>query len=295
MTTATRIIGAQSSLDTDAEFRTDMLAIHNALIATGGLIQTADTGQTDFTANTRSAGGYTVYRFNDAHQSSYPLFLKIVWTPTSLTRQTLTIDVGTGSNGAGTITGVIRSAAFFNSPNSGAAAEVADNFVSVGDGYLYMLLNIYAASPNNRSGIFLLERSTDESGLVHPEEGVIMFVTGSSQKTYSIYPTGFAPNGPASSGSPFNHGINFPFWDDLVSTDVGLMPIPYMMRSKMRYHRMILMRPGRLSYGVAFDASHLGATRKFMSIENYWYCGTASSGWSNCDISSVCAFALPWV
>jgi hypothetical protein len=295
MSTATRLVNAQSSLDTDAEFRTDMLAIHNALIAAGGLIQTSDTGQTDFTANTRAAGGYTVYRFNDANQGAYPLFLKITWTTAGTTRPNMTIDVGTGSNGSGTITGVIRSSILFGCANSGAATDLADNYVSVGEGYLYMVLNIYAASANNRAAIFFIERSTDESGVVHPEEGVTIFATGNNTRAYSVHPTGFIGTGPAASGSPFLHILNAAFWDDLVSADLGLMPVPYMMRAKMRYHRMVGIKSGRLSYAVAVDATHLGATRKFMPLESYWY-WDSSAGWNNVAVSAPGpAFAIPWV
>jgi hypothetical protein len=297
MSTATRLINAQSSLDTDAEFRTDMLAIHNALIATGGLVQTADTGQTDFTVNTRAAGGYTVYRFNDASQGAYPLFLKIVWTPSASVRAALTIDVGTGSNGSGTITGAFRSGIIFSCSNNGATTDLADNYVSVGEGYLYIALNIWASAPtaNNRAAIFFIERSTDESGVVHPEEGVTIFATGNNSRSYSMHPTGFTVIGPAASGSPFLHILNAAFWDDLASSDLGLMPVPYMMRAKMRYHRMVGIKAGRLSYAAAVDATHLGATRKFMPLESNWY-WDSSAGWNNVAVSAPGpAFAIPWV
>lgn len=293
MAVATKIAGAQAAWDSDAEFRADVLAIHNALIATGGLVQTADTGQTDFSANTRAAPGYTVYRFNDAHQGSYPLFLRIDWTPTATTRPGLTFTLGTGSSGAGVITGVIRAAYVIGGGSAGTSVGLCDNYVSVGDGFVYVVMGIIAASAGNQvSCMFMVERSTGEDGVVHPEEGVTTFGTTANGKSYSVHPTGSAALGPAT-GSPITSGGTNIFWDDQASSDVGMMPAPYMIKAKVRFHRMAFMRSGRVSYGVAFDATHLGAIRKMISIETNYYNNSDSSGWVNGP--SGPALALPWV
>lgn len=297
MTVATKIVGAQQFWDTDAEFRSECLLIHNALKATGGLVQTSDTGQTDFTTNTRATsagvGGYTIYRFDDAHQSSYPLFLRFDWYQSQAGRLGFAITIGTGTNGAGTITGVIRTVNLTSGAVNGTALGTCDHFISIGDGYLYIFLG--AAPPNGGSQIaamYSIERSTDEVGTVHPEEGIIVFNTPANSRQYSVHPSGFAALGPNSTGSPLNAGINFAYWDDQNSADVGMMPVPYIMRSKLRFHRMAMMRVGRVSYGVSFDATHLGSTRKMISVENYWYCNSASSGWDNGPDAG--GLILPW-
>lgn len=294
MAVATKIAGAQAQWNTDAEFRADVLAIHNALKATGGLVQTADTGQTDFSANTRAAPGYTVYRFDDAHQGTYPLFLRIDWTPTATTRPGLTYTLGTSSNGSGTIGGVVRVAYAISGGSDGGAAALCDNYVSVGDGFVYILIGIIAAtSPNSVSCIMMIERSTGEDGTVHPEEGVTSFATGANAKSYLVAPTGAGANGP-STGTPIGSAIQWAFWDDVSGADVGMMPAPYMIKGKVRFHRMAFMRAGRVSYGVSFDATHLGATRKMISIEQNYYHNSDTNGW---QIGSPAgpAIAIPWV
>lgn len=89
--------------------------LHEALLAVG-LSQTADTGQLDLTAaptivNTGNyVYGYTVYQWTDAYQSTYPLYMRIEWKNTSSSNIANqmpfpVITIGSGTNGAGTITG----------------------------------------------------------------------------------------------------------------------------------------------------------------------------------------------
>lgn len=294
MAVATKITGAQAKWDSDAEFRADALAIHNALKATGGLVQTADTGQTDFTANTRAAGGYTVYRFDDAHQGSYPLYLRIDWTPAATSRPGFSFTLGTGSNGSGTITGVTRPSYQISGGGDGTTAGLCDNYISVGDGFLYVVLGIITGSAGNQvSCMLMIERSTGEDGTVHPEEGIAVFATGANAKSYSVHPTGSTANGPAT-GSPISAALPWIFWDDVAGADVGIMPAPYMIKGKVRFHRMAFMRNGRVSYGVAFDATHMGATRKMISIEQNYYNNSDANGWLASSVAGP-AIALPWL
>jgi hypothetical protein len=294
MSVATKIAGAQAAWDSDAEFRADALAIHNALKATGGLVQTSDTGQTDFTANTRASGGYTVYRFNDPDQTSYPLYLRIDWTPAATSRPGFSFTLGTGSNGSGTITGVTRTSYQISGGGSGTSAGLCDNYVSVGDGYLYVVLGVIAGAAGNQVACMLsIERSTGEDGTIHADEGIAVFATGANAKSYSIHPQGASANGPAT-GSPISSSISWAFWDDVAGADVAIMPAPYIIKGKVRFHRMAFARNGRVSYGVAFDATHMGATRKMMSIEQNYYYNSDANGWLVSNVAGPAIF-IPWV
>lgn len=98
--------------NSDAEFRAWGSGIADGLLA-GGWVKTADSGQIDWSTVTAPSGasanrGYEIWRMDDALQGAAPIFLKIeygahstgvpgipgIWT-----------TVGSGSDGAGTITG----------------------------------------------------------------------------------------------------------------------------------------------------------------------------------------------
>lgn len=295
MATAAKVVG-QAFWDTDAEFRADVLAIHNALIAEGGLVQTADTGQTDFTANTRAAPGYTVYRFDDEHQADYPLFLKITWTPTSTGRPGCSWELGTGTNGAGAITGALRGATVCGGGSSAPAGNNADHLVSVGEGYVYVLFGMGSTGSSGYSAMFMVERNTDLDGVVHPEEGVMSFSTPANGKSYAAHPTGKASIGPSINVSPFDVAMSWHLFDDVEGPDIALMPAIYISRGKIRCHRACLLRPSRVSYGVPFEVEYLGQARMYFSVETTWANTSSSSGWGRYDSTvNGPAIAIPWI
>lgn len=77
-----------------------------------GLVKTADTGQIDVTTvavpgTTHTVAGYEIYRFDDALQLTAPVFVKIEYgTNNSSNGPGLWLSFGTGTNGAGTLTGL---------------------------------------------------------------------------------------------------------------------------------------------------------------------------------------------
>lgn len=111
---------------TDAAFRAWGLRIAQAF-ATCGLVQTADTGQINWTTVTRDTGisgtesirGYEMYRFNDTLQATKPIFVKFeyghinnynnYYNYFANTLPVIYITVGTATNGAGTLTGALTS------------------------------------------------------------------------------------------------------------------------------------------------------------------------------------------
>jgi hypothetical protein len=108
---ATRTSSLAPTNNTDANFRLWINEIHNSLIAFGW-IQTADTGQINFSTVTRPAAtntfqGYAIYRPNDALQATCALFIRIDFgtgTGTDSPAIKFQITIG-GTNGAGVLTG----------------------------------------------------------------------------------------------------------------------------------------------------------------------------------------------
>jgi hypothetical protein len=95
--------------DSDANFREWMNELHT-MITTVGAVQTADTGQINLATATRaginSDAGYTCYYVNDSLHGTAPIYFKLYWgTHNGTSRARLRIEVGTGTNGSGTLTG----------------------------------------------------------------------------------------------------------------------------------------------------------------------------------------------
>lgn len=103
----------QPSNSTDALFRAWCVFLRDAILT--GLVQTADTGQMDFTtvvapvaANTKK--GYIIVRMNDSLQATKPVYVRIDFGSGSAANLPgVWLTIGTGSDGAGTISGAVFS------------------------------------------------------------------------------------------------------------------------------------------------------------------------------------------
>lgn len=140
--------------DTDAAgYRAWVSSIHNAILACG-LVQTADTGQADpATINPVTSiisAGYCVYRFNDALQVASPIYLRIDWSHGNGSNVAgLWISVGTGTDGAGNLTGA--TSGVFKCTPAQAATAAANHFVSAEQGYF--ALACIGTAANNMNGL----------------------------------------------------------------------------------------------------------------------------------------------
>jgi hypothetical protein len=157
----------------DAGFRTWGNELMTALITTLGLTQTTDTGQLAFpmTVTTRpainTAAGYYIIRFNDTLQSTVGVFIKVeLGTFASATVPGLWITVGTGTDGAGNITGGgVRTACGL----VGAATSAVVNFQSracylASQGVLWVDWKQGASLANESQMGFVIQRSVDNTG-----------------------------------------------------------------------------------------------------------------------------------
>ena len=108
------------------------MATHlSTLLTNGGWVQTGDTGQTASASipaqgGTNSSGGYQIWRMNDALQGTYPVFIKFEWgSGYTSAYPAMWITIGTGSNGSGTITGIVLARLQINSyGTSGSSATI---------------------------------------------------------------------------------------------------------------------------------------------------------------------------
>jgi hypothetical protein len=131
-----------------------------------GLVQTADTGQIDWTTATRSAintftSGYSIWTFDDTQQSTAPIYLKIEYgTGSTNTFPKIRITVGTGSNGTGTLTGTALTAARNINGNTTGGTTNRQSFLCVTDGFMGLMHK----TDSGAEGAFFICRTSDSSG-----------------------------------------------------------------------------------------------------------------------------------
>lgn len=145
----------------DATFRAWGLGVRNALLALG-LTRTADTGQVDWTTVTTAAGvrGYEVWQFNDALQTgSTKVFLRLEYGNSyTATAPALSIQAGTGTDGAGNLTGAGAKFAYCSSAASGSAQSC------IFSGDTDRLIFYLGHSAANHGCLMFVERLKDSSG-----------------------------------------------------------------------------------------------------------------------------------
>jgi hypothetical protein len=145
-------------------------AVH-AGMAGAGLTQTADSGQVVWgSVNAVPGAGttphYEVWRFSDALQSTKPVFLKVLYGTNSGGAATpyIAVSVGTGSDGAGALTGPLAGAR--QSYNVTGSTTAASSVYFAGDGsWLALVLGLPwlgATYPWPFFALFL-DRSRDET------------------------------------------------------------------------------------------------------------------------------------
>lgn len=172
MTTATW--ATTNSCTTDAEFRA-LVSELQAKFAAVGLVQTADTGQINAVTVLKptvinTAAGYDIWTFNDALQATAPVYIKVEYGVTNpSTIFGLWITVGTGSNGAGTLTGTALSTrrAVASASSSGYVVGVSASYLCYKDGSLGLVHKFggYGSGVNTTSqNAFYMCRTCDGAG-----------------------------------------------------------------------------------------------------------------------------------
>lgn len=190
----------------DATFRTWGSALKASIatvIAAGGfLAQTADTGQINWASVTRpatnTAAGYEVYAFADALAGSAPIVFKLEYgTGSAATGAQMWITVGTGSNGSGTITGVmVARRTFLVGSAPGSAVNLFPTYVSSVAGFfgIGFKLGYSVVALGSGAGLLGIGRPCNQDGSLR-----------SDAVTVYTHPTG----APTVVTARFADGVNF--------------------------------------------------------------------------------------
>lgn len=159
----------------DAEFRIWGSAFKAALAA-AGLVQTADTGQINWATavrpgvsftNDAAAAGYEMYRFNDALQATFPVFIKIEYgTGSVVAAPMIYVSVGTSTNGAGTL-GSVKTNRYMTCSRPGLASTSTayHTYICHKDGFLGVLFKLGASATSPAGlGAFCIGRTVNDDG-----------------------------------------------------------------------------------------------------------------------------------
>lgn len=176
----------------DANFRTWGSYIA-ARMAAVGLVQTADTGQINWTTVLTPAAastfqGYEIWRFADSLQASAPIFIKIEYGSSTgvAANPGIRVQFGSGSNGTGTLTGNLSTQ--FLASNT----AVAGACTVVGSGNTNRFCICYGFTTVGGYGMFFgFERSKDAAGNDTAEAVLAVFnntVASGSANGTKFYP-----------------------------------------------------------------------------------------------------------
>ena len=166
---------------TDVAFRSWGSSISTALAAVG-LVQTSDTGQINWTTVSKPSGatttaGYEIWRFNDAAQSTTPIFLKLSYGTGSAGNTTtrLLVEIGSASNGSGTLSGLGSGTTYTLWTSSSAAdtGSYACHMSSDGSGLAFV--HAVTASSSSQQAMVILDRFRDASGAANTDGFALMY------------------------------------------------------------------------------------------------------------------------
>jgi len=268
---ATDLRSLPAFLADTATFRTWSQGI-DAQLRACGLVLTADTGQVDLTTAVLPAAnayaGYKIYRFADALQATKSVFIKLefgVGSPTD--KPQLRFQSGTGTNGAGTLTGnvVPASPTVLATAASKTAGITLPSYCSGDGSRVALVTNLDNASGNFR--LFMLidrARNADGSG----NGGAYFYYVGGSAVNMCVVPfTGTPPSSTNSTGSIPLLQLQSSGMMSQAGSEAALFPVfavwgrPYPLLAFMGYAAVDI---GEL---VAFSAAAwLGAARTFMPL-----------------------------
>ena len=184
--------------DTTA-FRAWGAAINTALAATG-LVQTSDTGQINWatvsaSGSTSTDVGYEVWRFNDALQSTAPIFFKLVYgTGSGSQRARIVMSaVGTATNGAGTLSVPNAASASFSLNTlvgGGSVDSTARTSYAAGDGSGVAVAFFPESSAASQRGGFVIDRFRDSSGAATADGFVVLTIGSSTGTSHQMFANG---------------------------------------------------------------------------------------------------------
>ncbi len=205
---AASTISVIPSNSSNTNFRAWGKAISDA-IAAGGMIQTADTGQVNWSTvnapgGTNAAAAYEVWRSNDAAGGLHNFYFKIEYgSGSSINNPQVWLTVGWGSDGSGGITGnaTTRAGATIS------ATTTLDCYFAAGDGWIDL-------APFGGNAIYTIVISierTRSSGGIQQDEVFVWFGHAATNLVNQVIPRvgSVPPNGAGAVSTTDSRGWRF--------------------------------------------------------------------------------------
>lgn len=253
---------------TDADFRNWIAAIIAGITGVGW-VQTGDTGQVNTATVTVGAvanteRGYAMFRTNDGVSNIY---LRLGFTSGgtgNLGRPRMNIQVGTGTNGAGTLTGFVTGVV---TPSNFVQSPAQTCYFSGTTSRLCVLMWHESGFQDATNGTWLIsiERSRDASG---NDTAVGFYVV----VAYSVASGAVMSNfltfaGPASGQESLIHGPFTVAATTVIGTTVAVFPCyPIFGAAQNPSLNLVSFRSGDITPDTVFTFTMYGATRTFVAL-----------------------------
>jgi hypothetical protein len=242
----------------DAQFRSWGSGL-SAQFAAMGLVKTADTGQIDWsTVTTPAAGnqkmGYEIWRFNDALQATKPVFIRIDFGSSigGATLPGLWSWVGTGTNGAGTLTGQVGAQVSVASTAAGGVSYCSGSSSR---------LNLATNWLTNTSVMVLLIERTKTGAGIDTGDGVSRYsYSSTSGLSYQFLPFVGTIQTPNTTNPALDANLG---GVSALGTDVMLSPT-VVFYGKPLFVSWCVYKTTEITALTPISFTHLGATRTYL-------------------------------
>jgi hypothetical protein len=272
--------------DTDANFRAWGGQI-SAQLAAIGLTQAADTGQIDWTTVNVNYTypfkiGYEIWSFNDAAQSTAPIFIRLDYGASSAEAPVMFITVGNATDGAGTITGAFKSTPYQFMGLSTTFGSAWPSFLcyKAASGFLGVALKIGSQVPYGTG--FYITRTNDTAGNV-TADGWNMYCSGTPGQSLQLYHQNLVA-GEQLPASGTVQNANVATWPlSLTSSAAGgsIQAIPlFALQPAIQVNaQLCVIINAEVPYGNQFTLNIVGSTpRNFIAVSSTGFPTPAGSG-----------------
>jgi hypothetical protein len=250
-----------ATFNTDADFRSWGSGL-SAQFAAIGLVKTADTGQIDWSTVLKPSGGstqrgYEVWRFNDALQATKPVFIRIDFGAGLFANiPGILVTVGTGTNGAGTLTGQLSPAKALSA--SGIVAT-APSYCSGSSSRLNLVTNYSTVASTM---LLCVERTKTGAGVDTGDAIVRLRNTNNDGLGYQMIP--FV--GLVTSDATLNPALDSNVGGlSSLGSDVMLSPT-IVFYGKPLFASWCIYKNTEITALTPITFTHLGATRTYMPL-----------------------------